>query len=213
MGRIEGNMDDKNVLRRGQKFYLAIRRFLDIIFSGLGLILISWFLLIIALLIKCTSKGPVFFRQERVGKNKKIFRIFKFRTMRADAPEIAPSEMSEEEQKAMEYGFGNFLRKFSIDELPQLINIFLGHMSFIGPRPGAAHNEEELIKLREEHHPSAFLVRPGLSGYAQIKMHRDHDPLKKAELDSYYVAHCNFFFDTKLFFQTLFSIFSRNKGK
>ena len=75
-------MDDKNVLRRGQKFYLAIRRFLDIIFSGLGLILISWFLLIIALLIKCTSKGPIFFRQERVGKNKKIFRIFKFRTMR-----------------------------------------------------------------------------------------------------------------------------------
>ena len=205
--------NNENTLRRGQKVYLVIRRMLDIIFSELGLIILSWFLLIIALLIKCTSKGPVFFRQQRVGKNKKIFRIFKFRTMRADAPEVAPSDMSEEQQKAMEYKFGNFLRKFSIDELPQLINIFLGHMSFIGPRPGAAHNEEELIKLREEHHPSAFLVQPGLSGYAQLKMHRDHDPLKKAELDSYYVKHVNFFFDTKLFFQTIFSIFTSSKGK
>ncbi len=205
------NSEDK--LRKGQKVYLAIRRVLDIIFSGLGLIILSWFLLIIALLIKCTSKGPVFFRQQRVGKNKKIFRIFKFRTMRADAPEVAPSDMSEEQQKAMEYKFGNFLRKFSIDELPQLINIFLGHMSFIGPRPGAAHNEEELIKLREEHLPSAYLVQPGLSGYAQLKMHRDHNPLKKAELDSYYVKHVNFFFDTKLFFQTIFSIFTSSKGK
>lgn len=205
--------NNENSLRTGQKVYLAIRRFLDIIFSGLGLIILSLLLLIIALLIKCTSKGPVFFRQQRVGKNKKIFRIFKFRTMRADAPEVAPSDMSEEQQKAMEYKFGNFLRKFSIDELPQLINIFLGHMSFIGPRPGAAHNEEELVKLREEHHPSAFLVQPGLSGYAQLKMHRDHNPLKKAELDSYYVKHVNFFFDTKLFFQTIFSIFTSSKGK
>lgn len=205
--------NNENTLRRGQKVYLAIRRVLDIIFSGLGLIILSWFLLIIALLIKCTSKGPVFFRQQRVGKNKKVFKIFKFRTMRADAPEVAPSDMSEEQQKAMEYKFGNFLRKFSIDELPQLINIFLGHMSFIGPRPGAAHNEEELIKLREEHYPSAFLVQPGLSGYAQLKMHRDHDPLKKAELDSYYVKHVNFFFDTKLFFKTIFSIFTSSKGK
>ena len=205
--------NNENTLRRGQEVYLAIRRALDIIFSGLGLIILSWFLLIISLLIKCTSKGPVFFRQQRVGKNKKVFKIFKFRTMRADAPEVAPSDMSEEQQKAMEYKFGNFLRKFSIDELPQLINIFLGHMSFIGPRPGAAHNEEELIKLREEHHPSAFLVQPGLSGYAQLKMHRDHDPLKKAELDSYYVKHVNFFFDTKLFFKTIFSIFTSSKGK
>lgn len=205
--------NNENTLRRGQKVYLAIRRVLDIIFSGLGLIILSWFLLIITLLIKCTSKGPVFFRQQRVGKNKKVFKIFKFRTMRADAPEVAPSDMSEEQQKAMEYKFGNFLRKFSIDELPQLINIFLGHMSFIGPRPGAAHNEEELIKLREEHHPSAFLVQPGLSGYAQLKMHRDHDPFKKAELDSYYVEHVNFFFDTKLFFKTIFSIFTSSKGK
>lgn len=205
--------NNENSLRTGQKVYLAIRRFLDIIFSSLGLIILFIPFLIIALLIKCTSKGPVFFRQQRIGKKKNVFKIFKFRTMRADAPEVAPSDMSEEQQKAMEYKFGNFLRKFSIDELPQLINIFLGHMSFIGPRPGAAHNEEELVKLREEHHPSAFLVQPGLSGYAQLKMHRDHNPFKKAELDSYYVKHVNFFFDTKLFFQTIFSIFTSSKGK
>lgn len=129
--------------------------------------------------------------------------------MRVDAPEIAPSDMTEEQQKAMEYRFGNFLRKTSIDETVQLLNIFSGKMSFVGPRPGAAKNEEELIRLRESYIPSAYEVKPGISGLAQVKMKRDHNPQEKARLDSEYVKKISFCLDAKLFLMTLFRI----KGK
>ena len=134
--------------------------------------------------------------------------------MRLDAnPNLAPSDMSEKSQKSMETGFGKFLRKTSIDETTQLLNIFIGQMAFIGPRPGAAQNEEELIRLRESYTPSAYEVRPGLGGYAQLKMHRDHDPEKKALYDHEYVKRLSFWLDIKLFFGTIFGIFGKGKGR
>jgi len=196
--------------KNSQKFYFFWKRLIDICGSFVGIIfcslLIWWW---VALLIKLTSKGPIFFRQERVGKNKRVFRIFKFRTMRADAPEIAPSDMTDEQRKAMEYKFGNFLRRFSIDETVQILNVLSGKMSFVGPRPGAAKNEEELIRLRESYTPSAFDVKPGISGLAQVKMNRDHNPKEKARYDSEYAKRIGFCLDAKLFLMTLLRI----KGK
>lgn len=201
---------EKYQFKTDQKFYFFWKRLIDICGAFVGIIfcsLLLWWW--VAIIIKLTSKGPICFRQERVGKHKKVFRIYKFRSMRVDAPEIAPSDMTEEQQKAMEYRFGNFLRKTSIDETVQLLNIFSGKMSFVGPRPGAAKNEEELIRLRESYIPSAYEVKPGISGLAQVKMKRDHNPQEKARLDSEYVKKISFCLDAKLFLMTLFRI----KGK
>lgn len=198
---------EKYQFKKNQRFYFFWKRLIDVCGAFVGIIvcslLIWWW---VALLIKLTSKGPVIFRQERVGKHKKIFRMFKFRTMRADAPEIAPNDMTDEQQKSMEYKFGTFLRKFSIDETVQILNVLSGKMSFVGPRPGAAKNEEELIRLRELYTPSAFDVKPGISGLAQVKMNRDHNPEEKARYDSEYARIVNFWLDAKLFLMTLLRI-------
>lgn len=203
----------KSVLRKSQRVYLFFKRLVDLVGSLVGIILLSPVLLICAIITKCTSKGPIFFRQERLGKNKKVFRIFKFRSMRADAPEIAPSDMTIEQQKAMEYKWGQFMRKTSLDEIPQLFNIFVGDMSFIGPRPGAAHNEEELVKAREAYSPNAYDVKPGLSGYAQTRMNREHDPYEKAKYDHEYVKKMSAWFDIKIFVYTILKIFGAVKGR
>ena len=140
--------------------------------------------------------------------------MIKFRSMRLDAnPNLAPSDMTEQSQKNMETGFGKFLRKTSLDETPQLFNIFIGQMAFIGPRPGAAHNEEELIKLRESYKPNAYDVRPGLSGYAQTKMDREHDPKQKAYYDHVYVKRLSLWFDIKIFVYTGLQVFGAVKGR
>ncbi|MDD3999617.1 MAG: sugar transferase [Bacilli bacterium] len=195
---------------KSQKCYFFWKRLIDICGAFFGIIfcslLIWWW---VALLIKLTSKGPALFRQERVGKHKKTFKIFKFRTMRTDAPEIAPSDITIEQQKAAEFKFGSFLRKFSIDETVQIINILCGEMSFVGPRPGAAKNEEELIRFREFYTPSAYEVKPGISGLAQVKMNRDHNPKEKARFDSEYVENISFWLDVQLFLMTILII----KGK
>jgi len=128
-------------------------------------------------------------------------------------PNLAPSDMDEETQKSMDTGFGKFLRKTSIDETLQLINIFVGQMAFIGPRPGSAHNEDYLRECREKCLPSAYEVKPGISGYAQIKMKREHDPELKAKWDSKYVERMNFFFDCGIFFYTILKLFSSIKGR
>ena len=133
--------------------------------------------------------------------------------MRVDAdPNFAPSHMAENTQKSMETGFGKFLRKTSLDETLQLINIFKGDMAFIGPRPGAAINEEDLIAEREKYNPSAYAVKPGLSGLAQVKIHREHDPVKKAKLDHEYVVNLSLWLDIKLFVLTCLRVFLRNDG-
>ncbi len=119
-------------------------------------------------------------------------------------PNIAPSEMTEEEQQAMKTKFGTFLRKSSIDETPQLFNIFLGQMAFIGPRPGSAHNEEELVVEREKYSPNAYDVKPGLGGLAQTKMQREHGIEEKASWDHQYASNISLWLDIKLFFASIF---------
>lgn len=200
-------------LKKSQRVYLFFKRGIDIFGSTLGIIILSPVMLLCALIIKCTSKGPVFFRQERLGRYKKVFKIFKFRSMRADAPEVTAEDMTPEEQKAMTYKWGEFMRKTSLDEIPQLFNIFLGQMSFIGPRPCMAHNSDELIHVREKYSPNAYDVKPGLSGYAQTRMKRDHNPDEKAYLDHVYVKRMNFWFDLKIFVYTITTVFGITKGR
>ena len=197
-----------------QKFYFFWKRAAGI-FGALLALILSIPLFIIAIIgIKCSSKGPILFKQTRIGKNKKPFTLYKFRSMRVDVPNVAPEDITEETQRDMTTKFGRFLRKTSIDELPQLFNILAGQMAFIGPRPSQPEDVEgDLIAARESFTPNAYEVKPGLSGLAQIQMHRDHNIQKKAELDSYYVEHISLALDAKIFFKTVLLLFGVNKGK
>jgi O-antigen biosynthesis protein WbqP len=159
-------------------------------------------MLIIGLLIKLDSPGPVLFKQQRVKKNKKRFEILKFRTMRIDTPKDTPTHMLDNPNVYITK-LGSFLRKYSLDEIPQIINIVKGDMSIIGPRP-ALYNQYDLIEERDKY--AANDVRPGLTGYAQIHG-RDELPIEvKAELDGEYVHKLSFWFDIKLFFGTILSV-------
>jgi len=201
-------------MKTSQIIYLPFKRLIGIFGSLLGIIvcfpLLWWWILIIN---SFATKGHPFFVQKRIGKNKKIFGLIKFRSMRVDAnPNLAPSNMNESSQKSMETGFGKFLRKTSLDETAQLINILKGDMAFIGPRPGAAINEEGLIVEREKYTPNAYLVKPGMSGLAQVIMKRDHNPALKAKYDHEYVVKMSLWLDIKLFIQTLLGVFKHNDG-
>ena len=146
------------------KYFL--KRLFDIIFSFLGLLLCFVPFLILALAIKIDSKGPVFFTQKRVGKNKRIFKIHKFRTMRIDTPHDMPTHLLQDPD-AYITRVGGFLRKMSLDELPQVWDIFIGKMSIIGPRP-ALWNQEDLVAARDEYKDKRGRtvndIRPGLTG-------------------------------------------------
>lgn len=202
-------------MKTSQRIYLPFKRLIGILGSFVGIIVcfvfLWWWVIPVNAIV---TRGHPFFVQERYGKNKKIFKMIKFRSMKMDAdPNLAPSDMGEKKQKSMETKFGAFLRKTSIDETPQLINIFIGQMAFIGPRPGSAHNEEHLRECREKYTPSAFDVKPGISGYAQIKMKREHDPEFKAEWDSKYVERMSLWFDIGVFGYTILKIFGAVKGR
>lgn len=202
-------------MKTSQRIYLPFKRLIGILGSFVGIIVcfvfLWWWVIPVNAIV---TRGHPFFVQERYGKNKKIFKMIKFRSMKMDAdPNLAPSDMGEKKQKSMETKFGAFLRKTSIDETPQLINIFIGQMAFIGPRPGSAHNEEHLRECREKYTPSAFDVKPGISGYAQIKMKREHDPEFKAEWDSKYVERMSLWFDIGIFGYTILKIFGAVKGR
>lgn len=203
----QANSDYK--MKTSQRIYLPFKRLIGIFGSLIGIVFCFVFLWWWALPINAiVTKGHPFFVQKRLGKNKKVFGLIKFRSMRYDAdPNLAPSDMNEKKQMSMETGFGRFLRKTSIDETMQLFNILFGQMAFIGPRPGAALNEEYLIASREKYCPNAYFVKPGLSGLAQVEMRRDHNPEKKAEYDHIYVLKMSFWLDCKLFFKTLFRPF------
>lgn len=202
-------------MKISQKIYLPFKRFIGIFGSIIGIIvcfaLLWWWIIPVNAIV---TRGNPFFVQERYGKHKKVFKMVKFRSMKNTVnPNLAPSDMDENTQKGMYTKFGKFLRKTSIDETPQLFNIFVGQMAFIGPRPGSAHNEEFLRECREKYTPNAFDVRPGISGYAQIKMKREHDPEFKAFWDSKYVERMNFFFDCGVFGYTILKMFGAVKGR
>jgi O-antigen biosynthesis protein WbqP len=183
--------------------YLKVKRVIGFVLSLVGLIVLSPVFLALMLAIKVDSKGPVFFKQKRVGKNKKHFEILKFRTMRTDTPKDTPTHLLEDPEQWITR-VGGFLRKTSLDELPQIINILLGDMSIIGPRP-ALWNQYDLIAERDKYGANDIL--PGLTGWAQING-RDELPIEaKAKLDGEYVEKMSFWFDVRCFFGTILSIF------
>ena len=178
------------------------KRVLDIVLSFIGIVFAAIPMLIVAVIIKLDSPGPVFFRQKRVGKNKKYFTIIKFRSMPITAPHDMPTHQLENPESMLS-GFQRFERKMSIDELPQLFNILIGDMSIIGPRP-ALWNQEDLIAERDKY--GANGVRPGLTGLAQISGRDEIAIPVKARLDGEYIEKMNFGFDCKCFFGTVVAV-------
>ncbi|QKY70311.1 sugar transferase [Lentibacillus sp. CBA3610] len=182
--------------------YLKLKRLTDIILSLIGLIVLLPVYLILVIGIKLDSKGPVLFRQKRVGINKTHFNLLKFRTMRIDTPKDTPTHLLRDPDQYITK-MGKFLRKTSLDELPQIFNILGGSMSIIGPRP-ALWNQYDLIAERDKYRVNDVL--PGLTGWAQIKG-RDELPIDvKAQLDGEYVQNIGFKFDVKCFFGTFISV-------
>lgn len=185
-----------------------LKRASDILMSFIAITVLLVPMAFIAFAIKIDSKGPVFFKQKRIGKDKKTFYILKFRTMRTDAPKDAPTHTLKDPAKWITK-IGAFLRKTSLDELPQIFNIFVGQMSVVGPRP-ALWNQDDLIAERDRY--GANDIRPGLTGWAQING-RDELPIEiKAKLDGDYVEKLNggffkgVFMDVRCLFGTVFSV-------
>lgn len=182
--------------------YMLTKQIIDFLLALLGMLLLWPFFLIIGLIIKLTSKGPVLFKQRRVGKGTKEFSILKFRTMRIDTPSNMPTHLLQDPNLYITK-VGKFLRRTSLDELPQIINILKGEMSIIGPRP-ALWNQYDLILERDKY--NANDIKPGLTGWAQING-RDELPVEaKAKLDGDYIKNISFTMDSKVFLLTIFSV-------
>lgn len=196
-------MSTKDFLSTRQRIYLPFKRFLDILCSLLAILVFLPLYIILAILVKCSSKGPVFFKQERIGRNKKHFMILKFRTMRIDAPKDVPTHMLDNPEIYITR-VGRFLRKTSLDEIPQAFNIFVGQMSVVGPRP-ALWNQDDLIEERDKYHAND--IRPGLSGWAQCNGRDTLPIIEKAKLDGEYIEKFNVWFDIGIVFKTAFQAF------
>ncbi len=181
------------------------KRALDIVLSVLSLAAFSPLLILIAVWVKLDSHGPVLFRQKRVGRDRELFEIFKFRTMRQDAPHDVPTHELRDSARYITRS-GRVLRKTSLDELPQLFNILLGQMSFIGPRP-ALWNQDDLLALRDAFGANA--ARPGLSGLAQVSGRDDLSLKEKARLDGEYAGDVRFSTDIRCFVLTVVKVFRR----
>lgn len=178
------------------------KRLLDVILSGCGIVVLSPVYLIISLAIVIDDPGPILFRQKRVGIHKSFFQILKFRTMKMETPKDVPTHLLDNPQQYITR-VGSVLRKTSLDELPQIFQIFIGKMSIIGPRP-ALWNQDDLIAERDMY--GANDVRPGLTGWAQING-RDELPIPvKAKYDGEYVQNMSFLFDCRCFFGTILSV-------
>lgn len=189
-------------MERKTNLFPLIKRIVDFSLSLFILVSLSIIFLILCVLIKIDSPGPIFFKQKRIGKNKKEFKILKFRTMKIDAPKDMPTHLFDKPD-AYITKTGKFLRQTSLDELPQLINILKGEMSIVGPRP-ALWNQYDLIKERDKYRANEVL--PGLTGLAQING-RDELPIEvKAQLDGEYVNKKNPYLDSEIFVKTLFSV-------
>lgn len=181
----------------------GIKRIVDFILALLGIIILSPVLLILCIAIKADSKGPIVFKQKRVGINKTHFNILKFRTMKVDTPKEMPTHMLENPDFFITK-VGKFLRKTSLDELPQLFNILKGDMAVIGPRP-ALWNQYDLIEERDKYHAND--IRPGLTGLAQISGRDELEIPVKAEIDGKYTQNISFMMDLKCFVGTIGAVF------
>ena len=179
-----------------------IKRLIDFVLALCGLIVLSPVFIILCIWIKLDSRGPILFKQKRVGINKTYFNIYKFRTMYIDTPKDMPTHMLSNPDQFITKA-GKFLRKTSLDELPQIINIIKGEMAIIGPRP-ALWNQDDLIAERDKYHAND--VRPGLTGWAQINGRDELEIPVKARLDGEYVKRISFLFDVKCFFGTITSV-------
>ena len=181
------------------RFYLTVKRLLDFVLSLIGIIVLMPVFIIIGILIKVDSRGPVIFKQKRYGKNKQPFYIYKFRTMASDAPQnVATKDLNDSKKYITK--IGAFLRRTSLDELPQLFNILLGQMTIVGPRP-VVLKEENLIIARDLY--GANDIKPGITGWAQINGRDLLSIEEKAKLDGYYVENMGFKMDIKCFFKNV----------
>lgn len=190
-----------------------IKRLFDVILSVLAIIVLSWLYLIIAILIKCTSKGPVLFKQDRIGKDGKVYQIYKFRSMKVGAER---SGVYSDKKDPRVTGVGRFIRATSIDELPQLFNILKGDMALIGPRPPLTYHPWKWEEY-SDYQKRMFEVRPGITGWAQTHGRKDVEWNKRIELNVWYVDHVSFGLDFMIFWLTIFKILTNadneNKGE
>lgn len=186
------------------KPYFYIKIILDRLLAFITVIVLSPLFFLLAILIKLDSRGPVFFKQRRIGIHKKEFQILKFRTMKIDAPKNTPTHLLQNPEQYITK-LGAFLRKSSLDELPQLINIFNGEMSVVGPRP-ALWNQYDLITERDKY--SANAIRPGLTGWAQVNGRDELEIDVKAQFDGEYVQKMSLWFDIKIVWKTFMNIFT-----
>ena len=196
---------NKSIFSTRQKIYLPFKRFFDILASFLLILLSSIFLLVIGVIVWIDTKGFPVFRQRRIGKNNKEFLILKFRTMNVKTPRDVPTHLLENPDQFITKT-GKFLRKSSLDELPQLFNIFVGQMSFIGPRP-ALWSQEDLISGRTKENIN--LIRPGLTGWAQVNGRDTISIEEKVSLDKHYLTHFNIWLDIKILFLTIARVVSK----
>ncbi|MDD6306174.1 MAG: sugar transferase [Clostridiales bacterium] len=182
--------------------YRYVKRGIDVILSGLAIVILSPVLLILCIAIKIDSRGSILFKQKRIGIHKSYFWIYKFRTMRTDTPKDMPTHLLANPEQYITK-VGKFLRKTSLDELPQIFNIFKGEMSIVGPRP-ALWNQDDLIAERDKY--GANDVTPGLTGWAQINGRDELEIPVKAKLDGEYVQKFGFIMDLRCFFGTFLSV-------
>lgn len=190
-----------------------IKRLFDIVFSFLGLVITSPFLIVIAILVKIDSKGPVFYRQVRVGKNSIDFKIYKFRTMHINSDKLGLLTVGDRDPRVTTIGY--VLRKYKLDELPQLINVFTGNMSFVGPRPEV----RKYVELYSDSDIEILSVKPGITDYASIKYRNEAEAMKnsnqpeqtyineimpeKIKLNKVYIANHNLITDIKIILMTI----------
>lgn len=184
--------------------YLTIKRILDIFISFIAIIILSPLMLIVAFAVKIESKGPVIFKQERVGKDGKIFEIYKFRSMCVGAEQTGTGQYSFSGDPRVTR-VGKFIRATSIDELPQLVNVLKGEMSFVGPRPPLTYHPWELGEYTDEQF-RMFEVRPGITGWAQVNGRKEVEWHERIRLNVWYVDHISLLLDIKIIFLTFFKV-------
>lgn len=208
-GNEEFFIEDVGDIKR-KPIYDFFKRLIDLSASFLGIIVLSLPMLVIAVIVKCTSKGPAIYKQKRLTKNGKEFNLYKFRSMYIDAEKNGAQWATKNDSRVTK--FGKFMRKVRIDELPQLFNIFVGHMSIVGPRPERPEFYEEFESYIHGFN-QRLKVKCGLTGHAQVNGGYDLLPQEKILLDIEYIKKRSFFFDIKIMFQTIGVIFGRKGSR